>query len=308
MSEPIPIVLLTGYLGAGKTTLLNHLLSLPEFADQRLALIINEFGELGVDGRLVEAGEHPKYELNKGSLFCICIKTDFISTLREIGAEVRPELLLVEATGVAETRDLEAFLEEPSLAGQYVLRANLCIVDAVNFTKVAPYLKAATEQVRRADGIVINKCDLVSKGEVERLGLVLEELNPDAPRTAVRFGRIPAGFVDSLRHVRHRGDPATAPPQAILSQSFQTRVTVDRERFEDVVRELGGKLLRLKGQVDFGAGPRRVQLVGEELMIGEPAEDGEHTTAFVAIAWQIRQDDLRSAFEEAWSRGDAKSE
>ncbi|MCE5273144.1 GTP-binding protein, partial [bacterium] len=75
----IPIILLTGYLGAGKTTLLNHLLSRPEIRERNVALIINEFGELGVDGRLVEAGTRPVYELNKGSLFCVCIKTDFLA-------------------------------------------------------------------------------------------------------------------------------------------------------------------------------------------------------------------------------------
>ena len=116
----IPMILITGGLGAGKTTLSEPPPSAHEPArPKKLCLLINEFGQLGVDGRLVEAGEHPMFELNRGSLFCICIKTDFIATLREIADRVRPDLLVVEATGMAEPRDIQDFVDEPTLAAQF---------------------------------------------------------------------------------------------------------------------------------------------------------------------------------------------
>ena len=119
----IPLLLLTGYLGAGKTTLLNHLLARPSIRGKNVSLIINEFGELGVDGRLVDSGARPLYELNKGSLFCVCIRTDFLDVLETIVNGGKPDLVLVEATGVAEPRDIESMLDEPHLAGKF--RADL---------------------------------------------------------------------------------------------------------------------------------------------------------------------------------------
>ena len=89
----IPIFLLTGTPGAGKTTLLNHLLKQPVFQSGSTCLVINEFGQIGVDGALVEAGDRPMFEINKGSLFCVCVKTDFIKTLKAIAetARLKPE-------------------------------------------------------------------------------------------------------------------------------------------------------------------------------------------------------------------------
>jgi G3E family GTPase len=157
----IPIYLLTGTLGSGKTTLLNNLLQLPQFKDGNTCLIINEFGELGVDGALVESGDHPKFELNKGSIFCICIKTDFIATLQAIANDVKPDCLLVEATGMAEPRDVQDFIDVPDLAKEFHIEANVCIVDALDFIRVAPMLRAARQLATWADTILNNPCDLV---------------------------------------------------------------------------------------------------------------------------------------------------
>jgi len=303
--EPCQVILLTGYLGAGKTTLLNHLLSLEEFAARRVALVINEFGSLGVDGQLVTPGEYAKFEINKGSLFCVCVKTDLLRALQTVVDEVHPDVLLIEATGVAETSDIESLLEMTRPGGRFRVRANLCVVDAVNFTRVAPYLKAAASQVRWADGIIINKADLVAPAELHRLRAVLDELNAGAAKTAVSFARAPREFLASLTHRRREGELAAAPPQAIFSEAFQTDRPVDLASFERVVAELGEKLLRLKGQVDFGAGPRFVELAGDALRVGPPRMETDQPTEFVAIAWQMRQAELADAFRATWDKGQA---
>ena len=136
---PIPVILLTGYLGAGKTTLLNHLLAQPEVAEKKLVLIINEFGQLGVDGQLLQPGSYTRYEINKGSLFCICTKVDFIKALQEISRSIHPDLVLIEATGIAQTGDIEAFMSEPVVKDKFAIQANVCVVDALNFIKVVPF-------------------------------------------------------------------------------------------------------------------------------------------------------------------------
>ncbi|HAU37118.1 MAG TPA: hypothetical protein DCX07_05315, partial [Phycisphaerales bacterium] len=83
-----------------------------------------------------------------------------LRALERIAREVAPELVILEATGVSETSDLERIIDSPGLRDRFVVRANLCVVDASAFTKVAPFLRAATSQARAADAIVVNKCDL----------------------------------------------------------------------------------------------------------------------------------------------------
>ncbi|MCX7047927.1 MAG: GTP-binding protein [Candidatus Sumerlaeota bacterium] len=295
----IPILLLTGYLGAGKTTTLNHLLSLPEIRRRRLALILNEFGALGVDGELIRPGAFDKFELNKGSIFCICVKTDFIKTLDEIAARVRPDLVLVEATGIAETRDLIAFASEACLQDRFEIQANVCLVDARHFVTVAPMLKAARGQAQWADGIVINKTDLSSPAELDTLESMLAAMNPQAPRIRVQFGAIPADFLLSLRHTPRSGDLLAEPPDPLFSESFETDHPVDRGLFEQALETLGDKVLRLKGRVDFGAGPVFIEKAGASLIEKAPPS-GKLGTAFVVIAWNIRQSELRELFERAW--------
>ena len=100
MSTPIDVWLLTGYLGAGKTTMLNNLLGAEMFKGKRVALVINEFGQLGIDGALVRPGEWTKFELNKGSLFCACIKVDTVK-VSGIAFDIKPDVVIIEATGLA---------------------------------------------------------------------------------------------------------------------------------------------------------------------------------------------------------------
>lgn len=297
---PIPILLLTGFLGAGKTTLLNHLLTLPEIAEKNVALIINEFGALGVDGEIVHSGDRPRYELNKGSLFCICIKTEFIRTLETISEKTRPDLVIIEATGVAEPRDLEAFVEEPHLAGRFEIQANLCLVDASHFVEVAPMLRSARSQVERADALVVNKTDLAMPSDRAILGGILHSMNPDAPMLEVRQGAIPADFLRDARHVKRNGRLLEGPPEGLVSCSFESSAPVSRERFYAAAERLGNKLLRLKGRADFGRGPIFVEKAGGAGIQEKPnPRPGRTGSAFVAIAYQTSREDLEAAFRAA---------
>lgn len=287
----IRTMLLSGYLGAGKTTLLNHLLSMQP-ADIRVALIINEFGALGVDGQLVTPGPWAKFEINKGSLFCICVKTDLLQALQKIAAQTRPDLLIIEATGVAQPADIEELLEA---AGghetRFELAANLCMVDAEHFVKIAPFLKAAQSQVQWADGIIVNKADRANAAELQQLQAVLAQLNPQAPQTVVQLGRASREFLASLVHRRRLGELAQSPPQAILSSSVELPALANMERLTTMRQRLGERLLRLKGHADFGKGLRFVEQVGGEMTITHP-RDANARRGLVAIAWQVRQAEL----------------
>ncbi|MGQ9560107.1 MAG: GTP-binding protein [Candidatus Oleimicrobiaceae bacterium] len=136
----IPTILLTGFLGAGKTTLLNRLIE--HYRSRRMALLINEFGQVGIDGHLLRPGNYHKVELNRGSLFCVCVRTDFIAAVDYIGRKLKPELLLTEATGIADTAEMEKMLALPVLRAHVQLLACICLVDCQSFLKVKDVLRA----------------------------------------------------------------------------------------------------------------------------------------------------------------------
>lgn len=295
-NAPIDTCILTGYLGAGKTTLLNEMLNLPEVAARRKALIINEFGSLGVDGRIVQRGDYEVIEINRGSIFCICVKTDFIKALTRIRDDLKPELLLIEATGIAEPCDIEAFLEAPGLAGSFAVAGTLCIVDAANFTRVAPYLKSAAHQAAWADAIIINKTDLVSNDELANLHRICSAMNPNAPRTDVQFGRIPWDFLRGIRHHRRGAAAQTSRPSRFHAIALKIREPAARPVFMSCLEALGDALLRLKGTVLFEDGPVFLEKAGGRLMERPPPDNAPDGSAFSLITWDKTADEVKGLF------------
>ena len=132
MSEKTRVYLITGFLGSGKTTLLNRIIdAFPP--DKKLTLLVNEFGEIGVDGTLVEGDEIDMMEISKGSIFCVCVKTDFIKGLYELNSTVQPDVLLIESTGVANPSDLKKDLKLPIFNDRFHFTEQFCVIDAVHF-------------------------------------------------------------------------------------------------------------------------------------------------------------------------------
>lgn len=294
-----PVILLTGYLGAGKTCALNALLRSDGMAEMRPALIINEFGEMGVDGDLVQSRDLAKFEINQGSIFCTCTRDQFVLTLNAIAQDGEYGAVLIESTGISETRNLEGAMAIPALTAAFRVQANVCVIDALNFTKVAPFLELAKEQVRWADGIIVNKTDLAPNTAIEHLEAVLRGLNPDAKMIRATFGQVPAEFVLHLDHTGHKGAQLDAPPADIVAVSFRRSAPVSREQFAQVIEKLGDRLLRLKGNVDFaGEGRRFVEVVYDSLSERAAAAGLPDGTAFTAIGWRIDAAGLRAAFAE----------
>lgn len=299
---PIPVYLITGYLGSGKTTLLNHLLATPQLRSQRVALIVNEFGTLGVDGQLLEQAADHIFELNRGSLFCACIHADFIKTLETIARDIRPDVVLAEASGVAQTSDLKDFFDTPPARDQFRVQANLCVVDP-NLTKVLPYLKAARVQIEWADGLVINKTDLLGVTGTERLAALLSDLNPRAAQTRVSYGQVAWEFVQGLRHVPCQAASTLAPPEDLATCSIVGR-NADRGAFQAAFERIRDRLLRLKGIVDFGNGPVLVEGVFDTLT--QRPFQGEHPRfGITVIGWKITAEEMTHVFSAAIRAPDA---
>jgi G3E family GTPase len=181
--DPIPLTVLTGFLGAGKTSLLNRLLKDPALADT--VVIVNEFGEIGLDHLLVETVEEGMILLAAGCL-CCTVRGDLIATLEDLlrrrdNGRISPfRRVVIETTGLADPAPiLHAILYHPYLSQRYALAGVITLVDAVNGAATLDAHEEALKQVAMADRLVLTKTDLA--GDDAPLRARLQALNPGAP-------------------------------------------------------------------------------------------------------------------------------
>ena len=192
MAETTPVTVLTGFLGAGKTTLLNHLLRQPALA--RTAVLVNEFGEIGLDHLLVEKLDDSTVLLNAGCL-CCTVRGDLARALREMLPRARRDeisRIVIETTGLADPVPILATLmSDPVAASAYRLDGIVTVVDAVNGAAHLDTQEEAVRQVAVADRLIISKADLA---DTAGLRVRLVALNPGAPVAEAIGGVIDPGF------------------------------------------------------------------------------------------------------------------
>ena len=161
MADSTQVYLITGFLGSGKTTFLNRIIDrFPK--DQKLTLLVNEFGEVGVDGTLVEGEDIDMMEISKGSIFCVCVKTDFIKGLYALNTTVKPDVLLIESTGVANPSDLKKDLQLPIFENRFQFKEQFCVIDAAHFLDAYEVYASLEKQIASSSVFIINKIDTAS--------------------------------------------------------------------------------------------------------------------------------------------------
>ena len=171
--------LLFGFLGSGKTTLVRRILG-ERGAERKTAVIVNEFGEVGVDGEVIAGSNVDLVELTSGCL-CCTLRGSLMSAVEELREKAAVERIVVEATGVASPGDMLEDLHDSKLAHELDVGPLVTVVDAPKFTRLQQMLgEFYEEQVENADVLVLNKIDLATQGELDAARAAVREINPDA--------------------------------------------------------------------------------------------------------------------------------
>ena len=201
-SALIPVTLLTGFLGSGKTTVLNHVLKQPEMA--ATAVIVNEFGEIGIDHLLVEKASDDVVLLNSGCL-CCTVRGDIVDTLLNLfvgraGGKI-PHFtrVVIETTGLADPAPiLHTLISDPLVAARYTLDGVVTTVDAVNGAGTLDRQPEAVKQAAVADRLLLTKTDLADPGAAAALKARLAALNPTAPLLSPAQGAVDPALLFNL--------------------------------------------------------------------------------------------------------------
>ncbi|MFC3676057.1 CobW family GTP-binding protein [Ferrovibrio xuzhouensis] len=229
MSEQIdtrfPVSVITGFLGSGKSTLLNRLLRHPEMGET--AVIVNEFGEIGLDHALIASSKEDTVLLSSGCL-CCTVRGDLVNTIRDLTArrdkgEIKPfKRVVIETTGLADPAPvLHTLMSDPVVAERCRLESVVTLVDAVNGDSTLDHHQEAVKQAAVADRLVLTKLDIADQKAVQHLRHRLQHLNPGAPV----FSAIAGDIAPNQLFNAGLYDPAT--------KSFDVQNWLRAEAYED---------------------------------------------------------------------------
>ena len=311
----IPVTVLTGYLGAGKTTLLNRILT--EQHGKKYAVVINEFGELGVDNDLVVDADEEVFEMNNGCI-CCTVRGDLI---RIVGGLMkrrgRFDGIIIETTGLANPAPVaQTFFVDEAVRAKTRLDAIITVVDAKNLLARLGDSAEAEEQVAFADVIILNKTDLVTAEELEGVEARIRTINRFAKIHRTTKAAVPVdqlldqGAFDLARVLEREpaflADHDHEHNDDIGSMSFEVQRPIDPERFNQwigtLLQEKGQDLLRTKGILAYANEDRRfafqaVHMIADGDFIGPWAEDAERRSKLVFIGRNLNRPQLRRGFE-----------
>jgi G3E family GTPase len=272
--QEITLYLLSGFLGAGKTTLLQRMLS--NYAQRRVGVLVNEFGQLGIDGRLIESGDIRMTEIDNGSIFCSCLKAQFVDALIRF-SESPVELLLVESSGLADPTDMQRILTdiEKRLARPYRYAGSICLVDCTTFLEYADVLLPIEHQIAAADVILLNKTDIAQAAVIDEVEARVKEINPSARVLRTTYAQVPfdelpiSGMMEKSDRRCCCNFSWNRPDSYVL----RTSCVVLQERLLDAAVALSPHVLRMKGFAQCENGSVFVEIAGGRASVRQVRAD-----------------------------------
>lgn len=278
-TEKINLYFLTGFLGSGKTTILRQILE--ELKEEKVGVIQNEFGKLGIDGTILRNDNIKMVEINRGSIFCSCLKLSFVEALSTMASqEIR--YLFVESSGLGDPSNVEEILEAVRLlAGdKYSFKGTLCLVDAVNFMEQLGDLETVYRQLKHCHLAVITKTDLATEQQIEEVKAKIKEINPVCRIDYSSNGNLDFSFLqENLMAYQWAEQEDTTnkeenKPKTIFLNCAEE---IEKEKLETFLQQIAGDVYRSKGFFKLkGMGWNQVDLVGTRVDF-QPCEEKEQS-------------------------------
>jgi G3E family GTPase len=313
--KPTAVTVITGYLGSGKTTLVNRILT--ENHGKRYAVIVNEFGEVGIDNDLIVNADEEIFEMNNGCV-CCTVRGDLIRILGGLMKRRKKfDGILLETTGLADPAPVaQTFFVEDEVRKRTKLDAIVTVIDAKHFLNELERAHEAQEQVAFADIVLLNKTDLVSPADLATIESRIRRINPYGvihpttrcgidlsevlERDAFNLNRIleiEPGFLDSLDDHEHDEE---------ISSLSLTAQQMDPKKFvpwlEEVVQRFGLDILRMKGIIAMKGDDKPFIVQGVHMLIEGGTErdwkpNEARKTRLVFIGRNLPKDAFRQTFE-----------
>lgn len=240
------LYLITGFLGAGKTTFLRNFITL--FRNDKIRLIINEFGKEGIDGALLSDLNAVMREISGGSVFCACRLDQFEAALKQCGDD---ETILVEASGLSDPTGVRRLMFQTDRFPNIEYMGGICLVDAVRFPKIYATARTSVRQIAASDVVLLNKTDKASPEQLRETTELIRGQRPEMPVVETSFGRIPENFLDILSGSQE-GDSQELPLVTDLSTRRITLTLspeISSKELDMFIRMFAEDTYRVKGLI-----------------------------------------------------------
>jgi len=295
----LPTIVITGFLGAGKTTLLNRLLQ-DASSGMKAGVIVNDFGKLNVDARLVRKGEHPLLELSNGCV-CCTLQLGLSAAVQTLAARNDLDLLVIEASGISVSSALLHALNATELAHLARLSKVIAVVDARRYARVLHSLPLIRDQIAHADLIVLNHCDEVDAAMIDAARNRLREDNRDAAIAVTDHGNV---AVERLFERTWSGSPAHRTNHGSHWHAYEVVLPgdFDTNQLRNLADQLPESVERVKGFVTRDDECYIFQKVGPfpaSLELWSDRRSGNSANTLVIVASEPVEDQLAQIFRGA---------
>jgi G3E family GTPase len=274
MALRTPITLVNGPLGSGKTTLLRHILAT---RPGKIAIVMNEFGEIAIDTKVIK-GKNVRIAELGGGCVCCSLLGEFEAAVIEIIEKIAPEIIVVETTGLAEPEALVFNIQEA--LPQCRLDGVVSVIDADMLVRFPELGHTTRLQIEGADILLLNKIDLVDATEIEPLERKLREINPTAAVVRTERCQIDPELLFGIGRGKKIAPPQHVHQPEFESFTFTSDKTVARDCFERLAEALPASVLRAKGFVRFADGAQLFNFVAGRWEL-EPLESDKTQLVFI---------------------------